>query len=106
MNKYFKPNKGRALKLTGGLVSRATEHTGFLNSEGSESESKTNLRDTETTYEFDISRTDKIFNDSNQMSLAVNIESKFGTEANPSFVSHNINSLRRGPGRNQIGNTS
>jgi len=103
--KYFKPWKGYSIKLTATTESRGTEYDGFWFNEESESE-KTILRDTETTFDFHKTRAEDFYQNSNVLSMHVNIESRFGTEGNPSIVSHNINSLRKGNRRDKIGNSS
>ena len=103
--KYFKPNKGHTIKTIKQETSRATEHDGFGLTEESESETKTGFRDTETTQDFTKTRVDDIYKNKpcNEMSLAVHIESRFGTETNQSLYCKKINKFRR---KEKIGDKS
>ena len=87
MLKYFNPEKGYSIKQDLYTGSNDTEDEGFYFWEESESE-KTNLRETETTLGAQISKNEQILDYYGAMSIAVNVESKFGTENEQSFSTH------------------
>lgn len=83
--KYFNPDKGFSIKQDPHSGSNETEDDGFYFWEESESEGP-NLRDTETTLRSQRHK-DQSLDVYGAMSLAVNVESKFGTENEQSFSS-------------------
>lgn len=106
LDKYFKRSNGYTIKHLTGSNSRATENEPYGLSEGSESE-KTNLRETQTTLNFSRCRMENMNKNSYDFSLIMNYESRLGTEGNQSSIhTHNINSLKKGSKRHQIGNSS
>lgn len=83
--KYFNPHKGDSIKQDRHSWSNRTDDEAFYFCEESESE-KTNLRDTETTYEHLKPPHDESIDHYCAMSLAVHFESKIESDNNPSIV--------------------
>ena len=84
--KYFNPDKGFSIKQDPNSGSNETDDDALYFWEGSESEGA-NLRDTETTLISQYNKQDQNLDYYGAMSLAVNVESKFGTENEQSFSS-------------------